>query len=197
MKQIEGFTKRDITLGFYIIGHFRVSAIHRKGTYEQRLTLYHNHTFMSVEPFDFTKTMKMYMPLCPILTIPKTEKRLLNQIYQALPEEQKAVYDKNKSKHKGLIFFTCFAIYEKDARLNTIDKSFINISSSRAYINFTTGERNILPLNLTDDKETFKSFIDSHTTVYKKEVDTKSERYQKLLRLVNGNEELARKMYGE
>ena len=187
--------------------NFRNNALYEVGKFNNFVTLHFQNnvenysSFVCIEPFDFSDKMKEYVPLCPILSIAKSKKTLLESIYSKLNRSKKIIFNKNMKMKNGYMMFNCFSIYYSKIKKNVLDTSGI--------IEVSEGDKRGITLSLSDVEsslkiikkegyESFTDYIERNTTnidVPLAEIDKNSERYKSLKTLFSNNEEMIRKMY--
>lgn len=178
---------------------FRETAVYKKGVFESRVTLLFDNVFASIEPYDFTETMKLYMPLCPVIAINKEEHTLLETIYGQLSDAHKEIYNKNKDIHNQYVMFTCLTIYEKRGVIT-------QVSGNRRFVKCNKNAISLLGKVINapkvtqpvEGRETFKEYVDTNVVCIKaqRNINRNSDRYQKLLAMFGGNQEMADIMMG-
>lgn len=178
---------------------FSETAVYKKGVFETRVTLLFDNVFASIEPYDFTETMKLYMPLCPVIAINKEEHMLLETIYGQMSDTHKEIYNKNKDIHNQYVMFTCLTIYEKRGVITQIPENRRFVRCNKNVISLLGKVINAPKVTQsTDGRETFKEYIDTNVVCIKaqRNINRNSDRYQKLLAMFGGNREMADIMMG-
>lgn len=178
---------------------FRETAVYKKGVFESRVTLLFDNVFASIEPYDFTETMKLYMPLCPVIAINKEEQMLLETIYGQMSDTHKEIYNKNKDIHNQYVMFTCLTIYEKRGVITQLpaNRRFVRCDKGKISLlgKVTNAPKATQPV---EGRETFKEYVDTNVVCIKaqRNINRNSDRYQKLLAMFGGNREMADIMMG-
>ena len=178
---------------------FRETAVYKKGVFESRVTLLFDNVFASIEPYDFTETMKLYMPLCPVIAINKEEQMLLETIYGQMSDTHKEIYNKNKDIHNQYVMFTCLTIYEKRGVVTQLpaNRRFVRCDKGKISLlgKVTNTPKATQPV---EGRETFKEYVDTNVVCIKaqRNINKNSDRYQKLLAMFGGNREMADIMMG-
>lgn len=178
---------------------FRETAVYKKGVFETRVTLLFDNVFASIEPYDFTETMKLYMPLCPVIAINKEEQMLLETIYGQMSDTHKEIYNKNKDIHNQYVMFTCLTIYEKRGVVTQLpaNRRFVRCDKGKISLlgKVTNAPKVTQPV---EGRETFKEYVDTNVVCIKaqRNINRNSDRYQKLLVMFGGNREMADIMMG-
>ena len=178
---------------------FRETAVYKKGVFESRVTLLFDNVFASIEPYDFTETMKLYMPLCPVIAINKEEHTLLEAIYGQMSDAYKAAYDKNKDIHNQYVMFTCLTIYEKRGVITQVPENRRFVKCNKNAISLLGKVINAPKVTQpVEGRETFKEYVDTNVVCIKaqRNINRNSDRYQKLLAMFGGNREMADIMMG-
>lgn len=198
MKKIKGI-RVEPTIHMLKVAPFRETAVYKKGVFESRVTLLFDNVFASIEPYDFTDTMKLYMPLCPVIAINKEEQMLLETIYGQMSETHKEIYNKNKDIHNQYVMFTCLTIYEKRGVVTQLppNRRFVRCDKEKISL---LGKVTNAPkaIQATEGRETFKEYVDTNVVCIKaqRNINRNSDRYQKLLAMFGGNREMADIMMG-
>lgn len=178
---------------------FRETAVYKKGVFESRVTLLFDNVFASIEPYDFTETMKLYMPLCPAIAINKEEHTLLETIYGQLSDAHKEIYNKNKDIHSQYVMFTCLTIYEKRGVITQVPENRRFVKCNKNAISLLgkviNAPKSTQPV---EGRETFKEYVDANVVCIqaRRNINRNSDRYQKLLAMFGGNQEMADIMMG-
>lgn len=178
---------------------FRETAVYKKGVFESRITLLFDNVFASIEPYDFTDTMKLYMPLCPVIAISKEEQILLATIYGQMSDAHKEIYNKNKDIHNQYVMFTCLTIYEKRGVITQLPANRRFVKCNKNVITLLGKVTNApRAVQTTEGRETFKEYVDTNVTCIqaRRNINRDSDRYQKLLAMFGGNREMADIMMG-
>lgn len=178
---------------------FRETAVYKKGVFETRVTLLFDNVFASIEPYDFTETMKLYMPLCPVIAINKEEQMLLEAIYGQMSDTHKEIYNKNKDIHNQYVMFTCLTIYEKRGVVTQLPANRRFVRCDKGKISLLGKVTNALKVTQpVEGRETFKEYVDTNVVCIKaqRNINRDSDRYQKLLAMFGGNREMADIMMG-
>ncbi len=204
MKKIEGINLVENDVKFIAPDNFRHNALYEIGKFDNFATLFlrfpMNSFFVCIEPFDFSEQMKAYMPLCPILTIDKSKKKLLRSIRSRLTDNGKKIFDRNMKLDNDVMIFNCFTLYNTmDLVIESENSNFVELSQndlkyvSVAMSSVESGS-NIIK---KDGYEPFKDYVKRHVTILEKEVkiDKNSDRYQSLKALFGDNEEMIKRMY--
>ena len=178
---------------------FGETAVYKKGVFESRVTLFFDNVFASIEPYDFTETMKLYMPLCPVIAINKEEHTLLETIYGQMSDTHKEIYNKNKDIHNQYVMFTCLTIYEKRGVITQVSGNRRFVKCNKNAISLL-GKRTNAPkaTQPVEGRETFKEYVDVNVVCIqaRRNINRDSDRYQKLLAMFGGNQEMADIMMG-
>lgn len=178
---------------------FRETAVYKKGVFESRVTLLFDNVFASIEPYDFTETMKLYMPLCPVIAINKEEQMLLETIYGQMSDTHKEIYNKNKDIHNQYVMFTCLTIYEKRGVVTQLPANRRFVKCNKNAISLLGKAINAPKATQpVEGRETFKEYVDTNVVCIKaqRNINRNSDRYQKLLAMFGGNREMADIMMG-
>lgn len=204
MKTIEGINLVENDVKFIAPDNFRHNALYEIGKFDNFATLFlrfqMNSFFVCIEPFDFSEQMKAYMPLCHILTVDKSKKKLLRNIRSRLTDNGKKIFDRNMKLDNDVMIFNCFTSYNTSNLVTASENSnFVKLSQndlkyvSVAMSSVESGS-NILK---KDAYESFKDYVKRHVTILEKEVqiDKNSDRYQSLKALFGDNEEMIKRMY--
>lgn len=173
---------------------FRETAVYKKGVFESRVTLLFDNVFASIEPYDFTETMKLYMPLCPVIAINKEEHTLLETIYGQMSDAHKEIYNKNKDIHSQYVMFTCLTIYEKRGVITQVPENRRFVKCNKNAISLLGKVINAPKVTQpVEGRETFKEYVDTNVVCIKaqRNINRNSDRYQKLLAMFGGNREMA------
>lgn len=207
MKKIEGIELVGNISTVHETDGFRYNALYEIGKFDNFATVYTTQSnssfFVSIEPFDFSKNMKAYMPLCPIMTIDKSKKKLLRSIRARMNDEKKKIFDENMKLDNDVMIFSCFSSYAITNKKVTLseDTNFINITTTD-FLRHTTfsmsGVESSLNIIKKDGYESFKDYIERNAVEIVKEVkvDKSSDRYKALKSLFGDDEEMIKKMYG-
>lgn len=115
MKKIDGIELVGNISVVHETNGFRYNALYEIGKFDNFATVYTTRSnssfFINIEPFDFSKNMKAYMPLCPIMTIDKSKKKLLRSIRARMNDEKKKIFDENMKLDNDVMIFSCFSSY--------------------------------------------------------------------------------------
>lgn len=207
MKKIEGIELVANINAVHETNGFRYNALYEIGKFDNFTTVYsaksNSSFFVSIEPFDFSKNMKAYMPLCPIMTINKSKKKLLRSIRARMNDEKKKIFDENMKLDNDVMIFSCFSSYAITNKKVTLseDTNFINITTND-FLRHTTfsmsGVESGLNIIKKDGYESFKDYIERNAVEIVEEikVDKSSDRYKALKSLFGDDEEMIKKMYG-
>lgn len=207
MKKIEGIELVANINAVHETDGFRYNALYEIGKFDNFATVYsaksNSSFFVSIEPFDFSKNMKAYMPLCPIMTIDKSKKKLLRSIRARMNDEKKKIFDENMKLDNDVMIFSCFSSYAITNKKVTLpeDTNFINITTTD-FLRHTTfsmsGVESSLNIIKKDGYESFKDYIERNAVEIVEEikVDKSSDRYKALKSLFGDDEEMIKKMYG-
>lgn len=207
MKNIEGIELVGNINAVHETNGFRYNALYEIGKFDNFATVYSTKSnssfFVSIEPFDFSKNMKAYMPLCPIMTIDKSKKKLLRSIRARMNNEKKKIFDENMKLDNDVMIFSCFSSYAITNKKVTLseDTNFINITTTNFlhHITFSmSGVESSLNIIKKDGYESFKDYIERNAVEIVEEikVDKSSDRYKALKSLFGDDEEMIKKMYG-
>lgn len=207
MKKIEGINLVENINAVHETNSFRYNALYEIGKFDNFATVYSTKSnssfFVSIEPFDFSKNMKAYMPLCPIMTIDKSKKKLLRSIRARMNDEKKKIFDENMKLDNDVMIFSCFSSYAITNKKVTLseDTNFINITTTDFlhHITFSmSGVESSLNIIKKDGYESFKDYIERNAVEIVEEikVDKSSDRYKALKSLFGDDEEMIKKMYG-
>lgn len=206
MKKIEGIELVGNISVVHETNGFRYNALYEIGKFDNFATVYTTQSnssfFVSIEPFDFSKNMKAYMPLCPIMTIDKSKKKLLRSIRARINDEKKKIFDENMKLDNDVMIFSCFSSYAITNKKVTLseDTNFINITTTD-FLRHTTfsvsGVESSLNIIKKDGYESFKDYIERNAVEIVEEikVDKSSDRYKALKSLFGDDEEMIKKMY--
>lgn len=207
MKKIDGIELVGNISVVHETNGFRYNALYEIGKFDNFATVYTTQSnssfFVSIEPFDFSKNMKAYMPLCPIMTIDKSKKKLLRSIRARINDEKKKIFDENMKLDNDVMIFSCFSSYAITNKKVTLseDTNFINITTTD-FLRHTTfsvsGVESSLNIIKKDGYESFKDYIERNAVEIVEEikVDKSSDRYKALKSLFGDDEEMIKKMYG-
>lgn len=207
MKKIEGIELVGNIHAVHETNGFRYNALYEIGKFDNFATVYsvksNSSFFVGIEPFDFSKNMKAYMPLCPIMTIDKSKKKLLRSIRAKMNDEKKKIFDENMKLDNDVMIFSCFSSYAITNKKVTLseDTNFINITTTDflRHITFSmSGVESSLNIIKKDGYESFKDYIERNAIEIVEEikVDKSSDRYKALKSLFGDDEEMIKKMYG-
>lgn len=207
MKKIEGIELVENINSSKETYNFRHNALYEVGKFDNFVTVYsttsNSSFFVNIEPYDFSKNMKAYMPLCPIMTIDKSKKKLLRSIRARMNNEKKKIFDENMKLDSEVMIFCCFSSYIINNKKVTLPENtnFVNIGNSefKSYVSFTmSGVESSLNIIKKDGYESFKDYIERNAVEIVEEVkiDKNSDRYKTLKSLFGDNEEIIKKMYG-
>lgn len=207
MKKIEGINLVENIDSPKETNNFRHNALYEVGKFDNFVTVYsttsNSSFFVNIEPYDFSKNMKTYMPLCPIMTIDKSKKKLLRSIRARLSNEKKIIFDENMKLDSEVMIFCCFSSYIINNKKVTLPENtnFVNIGNSefKSYVSFTmSGVESSLNIIKKDGYESFKDYIERNAVEIVEEVkiDKSSDRYKALKSLFGDDEEMINKMYG-
>ena len=207
MKKIEGINLVENIDSPKETNSFRHNALYEVGKFDNFVTVYsttsNSSFFVNIEPYDFSKNMKAYMPLCPIMAIDKSKKKLLRSIRARLSNEKKIIFDENMKLDSEVMIFCCFSSYIISNKKVTLPENtnFVNISSSefKSYVSFImSGVESSLNIIKKDGYESFKDYVERNAVEIVEEVkiDKNSDRYKTLKSLFGDNEEIIKKMYG-
>lgn len=204
MKKIEGINLVENDVKFIAPDNFRHNALYEIGKFDNFATLFlrfpMNSFFVCIEPFDFSEQMKAYMPLCPILTIDKSKKKILRSIRSRLTDNRKKNFDRNMKLDNDVMIFNCFTLYNTtDLVTESENSNFVELGQNDLkYVSIAMSSvesgSNIIK---KDGYESFKDYVKRHVTILEKEVkiDKNSDRYQSLKALFGDNEEMIKRMY--
>ena len=207
MKKIDGIELVGNISVVHETNGFRYNALYEIGKFDNFATVYTTQSnssfFVSIEPFDFSKNMKAYMPLCPIMTINKSKKKLLRSIRARINDEKKKIFDENMKLDNNVMIFSCFSSYAITNKKVTLseDTNFINITTTD-FLRHTTcsvsGVESSLNIIKKDGYESFKDYIERNAVEIVEEIkiDKSSDRYKALKSLFGDDEEMIKKMYG-
>lgn len=206
MKKIDGIELVGNISVVHETNGFRYNALYEIGKFDNFATVYTTRSnssfFINIEPFDFSNNMKAYMPLCPIMTIDKSKKKLLRSIRARMNDEKKKIFDENMKLDNDVMIFSCFSSYaitNKKVALSE-DTNFINITT-HDFLNHTTfsmsGVESSLNIIKKDGYESFKDYIERNAIEIVEEikVDKSSDRYKALKSLFGDDEEMIKKIY--
>lgn len=207
MKKIEGINLVENINSPKETYNFRHNALYEVGKFDNFVTVYsttsNSSFFVNIEPYDFSKNMKAYMPLCPIMTIDKSKKKLLRSIRARINNEKKKIFDENMKLDSEVMIFCCFSSYIISNKKVTLPENtnFVNISSNefKSYVSFImSGVESSLNIIKKDGYESFKDYIERNAVEIVEEikVDKSSDRYKALKSLFGDDEEMIKKMYG-
>ena len=207
MKKIEGIELVENINSPKETYNFRHNALYEVGKFDNFVTVYsttsNSSFFVNIEPYDFSKNMKAYMPLCPIMAIYKSKKKLLRSIRARMNNEKKKIFDENMKLDSEVMIFCCFSSYIINNKKVTLPENtnFVNIGSSefKSYVSFTmSGVESSLNIIKKDGYESFKDYIERNAVEIVEEVkiDKSSDRYKALKSLFGDDEEMIKKMYG-
>ena len=207
MKKIEGIELVENINSPKETYNFRHNALYEVGKFDNFVTVYsttsNSSFFVNIEPYDFSKNMKAYMPLCPIMTIDKSKKKLLRSIRARMNNEKKKILDENMKLDSEVMIFCCFSSYIINNKKVTLPENtnFVNIGNSefKSYVSFTmSGVESSLNIIKKDGYESFKDYIERNAVEIVEEVkiDKSSDRYKALKSLFGDDEEMIKKMYG-
>lgn len=207
MKKIEGIELVENINSPKETYNFRHNALYEVGKFDNFVTVYsttsNSSFFVNIEPYDFSKNMKAYMPLCPIMTIDKSKKKLLRSIRARMNNEKKKIFDENMKLDSEVMIFCCFSSYIINNKKVTLPENtnFVNIGNSefKSYVSFTmSGVESSLNIIKKDGYESFKDYIERNAVEIVEEVkiDKSSDRYKALKSLFGDDEEMIKKMYG-
>ena len=207
MKKIEGINLVENIDSPKETNSFRHNALYEVGKFDNFVTVYsttsNSSFFVNIEPYDFSKNMKAYMPLCPIMAIDKSKKKLLRSIRARMNNEKKKIFDENMKLDNNVMIFSCFSSYAITNKKVTLseDTNFINITTTD-FLRHTTfsmsGVESSLNIIKKDGYESFKDYIERNAVEIVEEikVDKSSDRYKALKSLFGDDEEMIKKMYG-
>lgn len=207
MKKIEGIELVENINSPKETYNFRHNALYEVGKFDNFVTVYsttsNSSFFVNIEPYDFSKNMKAYIPLCPIMTIDKSKKKLLRSIRARMNNEKKKIFDENMKLDSEVMIFCCFSSYIINNKKVTLPENtnFVNIGNSefKSYVSFTmSGVESSLNIIKKDGYESFKDYIERNAVEIVEEVkiDKSSDRYKALKSLFGDDEEMIKKMYG-
>ena len=207
MKKIEGIELVENINSPKETYNFRHNALYEVGKFDNFVTVYsttsNSSFFVNIEPYDFSKNMKAYMPLCPIMAIDKSKKKLLRSIRARMNNEKKKIFDENMKLDSEVMIFCCFSSYIINNKKVTLPENtnFVNIGNSefKSYVSFTmSGVESSLNIIKKDGYESFKDYIERNAVEIVEEVkiDKSSDRYKALKSLFGDDEEMIKKMYG-
>ena len=206
MKKIDGIELVGNISVVHETNGFRYNALYEIGKFDNFATVYTTQSnssfFINIEPFDFSKNMKVYMPLCPIMTIDKSKKKLLRTIRARMNDEKKKIFDENMKLDNDVMIFSCFSSYAITNKKVTLseDTNFINITT-HDFLNHTTfsmsGVESGLNIIKKDGYESFKDYVERNAVEIVEEirVDKSSDRYKALKSLFGDDEEMIKKIY--
>ena len=204
MKKIEGIELVENNEQFVISDNFRHNALYEIGKFDNFAKVFYRTPttsfFVCIEPFDFSEQMKAYMPLCPILTISKSKKKLLRSIRSRLTDNSKEIFDRNMKLNNDVMIFNCFSIYcISDLTIIPHDSDFIEIShNDLKYVSVIMSRVESIPnIIKKEGYESFGDYVKRNVTIAPKEIkiDKTSDRYQSLKSLFGDDEEMIKKMY--
>ena len=207
MKKIEGIELVENINSPKETYNFRHNALYEVGKFDNFVTVYsttsNSSFFVNIEPYDFSKNMKAYMPLCPIMAIDKSKKKLLRSIRARMNNEKKKIFDENMKLDSEVMIFCCFSSYIINNKKVTLPENtnFVNIGNSefKSYVSFImSGVESSLNIIKKDGYESFKDYIERNAVEIVEEikVDKSSDRYKALKSLFGDDEEMIKKMYG-
>lgn len=207
MKKIEGINLVENIDSPKETNSFRHNVLYEVGKFDNFVTVYsttsNSSFFVNIEPYDFSKNMKAYMPLCPIMAIDKSKKKLLRSIRARMNNEKKKIFDENMKLDSEVMIFCCFSSYIINNKKVTLPENtnFVNIGNSefKSYVSFTmSGVESSLNIIKKDGYESFKDYIERNAVEIVEEikVDKSSDRYKALKSLFGDDEEMIKKMYG-
>lgn len=207
MKKIEGIELVENINSPKETYNFRHNALYEVGKFDNFVTAYsttsNSSFFVNIEPYDFSKNMKAYMPLCPIMAIDKSKKKLLRSIRARMNNEKKKIFDENMKLDSEVMIFCCFSSYIINNKKVTLPENtnFVNIGNSefKSYVSFImSGVESSLNIIKKDGYESFKDYIERNAVEIVEEikVDKSSDRYKALKSLFGDDEEMIKKMYG-
>lgn len=204
MKKIEGIELVENNENVVVSDNFRHNALYEIGKFDNFAKVFYRisatSSFVCLEPFDFSEQMKAYMPLCPILTISKSKKKLLRSIRSRLTDNGKVVFDRNMKLDNNVMIFNCFSMYYiSDLTIVPENSDFIEIShNDLKYVSVIMSHVESSPNSIKKDGyESFGDYIKRNVTIAPREIkiDKTSDRYQSLKSLFGDDEEMIKKMY--
>lgn len=204
MKKIDGIELVENDVKSIAPDNFRHNALYEIGKFDNFVTLFlrfpMNSFFVCIEPFDFSEQMKAYMPLCPILTIDKSKKKILRSIRSRLTDNRKKIFDTNMKSDNDVMIFNCFTLYNTTDLVTVSENSnFVELSQNdlkyvSVVMSSVESSSNIIK---KEGYESFGDYIKRNITIAPKEIkiDKTSDRYQSLKSLFGDDEEMIKKMY--